>query len=468
MTGAARPLAGPLGAIVAFGLALLMCWPILLTGDAYVFFDTKGYLSMGDQILAPLLGGGGEAGGGGLPSASGPDEPASPLRSFAYGIFFATLNLIGGGLTIALGQGWLTIWTALILVPREAFARPVPALAILSLAALTTLPWYVSYMMPDLLAALVIAYGAVLWRAFDEIGPLMRILLGLFAAFALISHYGHPPMAAGLFGLVLLARAVQRRLTLSVAAAAVLPILFALLGNLGASSVALDQPSMAPKRLPILLARSIEDGPAAWYLAEACPAGEDLAICAAFDGEVPDDITAFLWGPGGIRSLTGSQLSAIRDEEARILWAAFRAYPVAQTASLLSNAALQTVRVGLSELSPAPTSDLLAAPQPEGRPSEALRRTFDPVVEGTTLLGALALLAACIARPARFAPVLIVVGGLFANAAIFGGLSAPVDRYQGRVVWLIPFLALIFLAETMNRRHSVSQVQRDDTGIITR
>jgi uncharacterized ion transporter superfamily protein YfcC len=41
----------------------------------------------------------------------------------------------------------------------------------------------------------------------------------------------------------------------------------------------------------------------------------------------------------------------------------------------------------------------------------------------------------------------MAVAGLAINAAIFGGLSVPVDRYQGRVIWIIPALAALFWLE---------------------
>lgn len=45
--------------------------------------------------------------------------------------------------------------------------------------------------------------------------------------------------------------------------------------------------------------------------------------------------------------------------------------------------------------------------------------------------------------------LLVLATGLLVNAFIFGGLSAPADRYQARVVWLVPLLALLF---TLNRQ----------------
>src|SRR5699024_7176596 len=135
----------------------------------------------------------------------------------------------------------------------------------------------------------------------------------------------------GIIGIALLWRLIARRLTLAVVVAGVLPVLFSPLANLSASSVALDTPSVAPLRLPILLARSIQDGPARWYLQEACPEAP-LAFCEAFGDNVPTNIPQFLWDENGIDSLSPELMNRIRAEEFHILALAFRAYPVEQTA----------------------------------------------------------------------------------------------------------------------------------------
>ncbi len=50
--------------------------------------------------------------------------------------------------------------------------------------------------------------------------------------------------------------------------------------------------------------------------------------------------------------------------------------------------------------------------------------------------------------------LLVAVAGLAINAAIFGGLSVPVDRYQGRVVWIVPVLAALFWLTRRNARYT--------------
>jgi hypothetical protein len=45
----------------------------------------------------------------------------------------------------------------------------------------------------------------------------------------------------------------------------------------------------------------------------------------------------------------------------------------------------------------------------------------------------------------------ILIGGVVANAAVTGILSTPHDRYQARVIWLIPLLAMIVLLRRRRR-----------------
>lgn len=436
-----RPAGIAIAALSALLCAIAMSWPILITGEVFVFFDTEGYLATGEKIFAIL----GNISGGNL-SLSEPSaglegsEDAGFLRSFGYSFFAAGMTALSGPLGLALAQGWIASFMMLALIPRQVL---IPAgLVLVMPLALTTLPWFTVFAMPDIFAAVTIIFGAALWRNFDTLTPWHKMLLVFLAACASLAHYGNPPLAFGLYSLVLGGRLIQRRLTPSVVLAAFLPILLGPVANLGASAAVLDTPSTAPKHLPILLARSIEDGPAAWYLAQACAARENLAICKAFDGNVPDDMTKFLWSDQGIQSLKAAEIEAIRREEAQVLLAAFVRYPAAQTKSLVRNAWLQFYSVGLAKIQTAPT--LHAASVQEDTQGSRLVTIFDQIVDWTTLIGALALLPLGFANRTWIAPIGIVVVGLALNAIIFGGLSAPDDRYQARVVWILPALALGF------------------------
>lgn len=458
-TGSAAPLLSARGGVIALLAALALCWPMLATGNYLVYSDTGSYIR-GGQIIWDMATGMLDAGDPRPPAGTGGDgaaaaaDPAGEqgggyvVRSFVYSVYTLAAGAAIWPAGFAVLQAAMTLWMLFALIGPDAAARPRILLAGFAfLAAFTTLPWFTVYLMPDMLAAAVLVYAAILVRRFDELGPWQRLAIGAIAAFAVVAHYGHGPLAAGLFGAVLLWRLVSRRLTLSVTVAALLPVLFSPLANLSASSVALDTPSVAPLRLPILLARSIDDGPARWYLRDACPEAP-LAFCEAFGDEVPSNIAEFLWDENGIDSVPPEVMARIREEEFRVLAAAFRAYPLRQTASFLENAALQTVKVGTGQIYLGANNDefRLTEPNPSG---QAVVDAFDTITPIGTAAGGLLLLGLLVSgrltRPE--AEILgVVLLGLLLNALIFGGLSAPVDRYQSRVAWLLPALAAIFMA----------------------
>lgn len=195
-------------------------------------------------------------------------------------------------------------------------------------------------MMPDLFAALVLLHAALLIRRFDDLTRTQQVVLTTIAAFATASHYGNPPLALGLFACALGWRMITRRWSAAALTGAIIPVLLTPLVNLTICAATLDRPSMAPLRLPIPLARSLEDGPARWYLEEACPEA-DLAVCVRFADGSADNISVFLWSDRGIESLPRTTVSQIQHDEIPVLFRAFLAYPVHQTASILRNAATQ-------------------------------------------------------------------------------------------------------------------------------
>lgn len=473
-TVSAAPLLTARGGLIALAAALVLCWPMLATDSYLVFSDSSSYVR-GGQIMwsmaIDMLGIGdvqpsAESDG----SGDGSEAPAAGdngkgrgyvVRSFVYSIYTLAAGAALWPAGFAVLQAALTLWMLFALIGPEAASRPrVLLTGFIYLAAVTTLPWFTAYLMPDMLAAAVLIYAAILVRRFDDLGPWQRFAIGAIAAFAVAAHYGHGPLAAGLFGAVLLWRLICRRLTLSVTVAALLPVLFSPLANLGASSVALDTPSVTPLRLPILLARSIEDGPARWYLRDVCPEAP-LAFCEAFGDQVPTNIAAFLWAEDGIEAVSPEVMARIRDEEFRVLAAAFRAYPLRQTASLFGNAALQTVKVGTGEIFLGADNEefRLSEPNPSG---QVVLRAFDIITPLGTAAGALLLLglfaSGRLTRPeAEIVGVLVL--GLLLNALIFGGLSAPVDRYQSRIAWLLPALAAIFMARRAGSVASTSALR---------
>jgi hypothetical protein len=453
--GDTAPLLSPRGVLAAFVIAATLSWPMLLVTAPLGYFDTLSYLQTGARTLdlalsvvqvAPSEAAVGADAAAGVATA---DDAGTvrQLRSFVYSAFLYLASLMPGGMVLA-----TIIQTAATIMVLFAFVTVVPQVGMALaggavLAGLTTLPWFASYAMPDILAAAVILYFALLAFGISHVGRGWRITLALIATFAVVSHYGHIPLAFGLMLAALAACALRRSLTVSVAAMAILPVMLAVGLNLTASAVTLDGPSLAPKRLPILLARAIDDGPAAWHLRDACPEA-GYAICDIFPQGVPDDISSFLWSNEGISSATPAELDAIRAEEGTIIWNAFRAYPVEQLASLLANTGLQMISIGTEHVNPlertGENGNLASANgMRDAYPALAM---FDSITFWGTLaataVAALVWAAGLLPRGAGWALGVCLIG-MFGNAFIFGGLSAPVDRYQSRVAWIFPALALV-------------------------
>ncbi len=452
-SAARRPVSAH-GVALALLAALLLSWPMLILNVPLLFPDVLGYINQGHEVIRSALSAllGGSDSPGGYVSSRG-------LRSAPYAVFVYLTSHPFGLLVPALLQASMTLLMLGALIDRETEAPPAAvATAVIVCGTLTSLPWFVSFLMPDILAAVVVLFAMVLVRTFDRLGPWQRLGLCAIAAFATMSHYGHIPLATACIGAALLIVLLQRRLTWIVALAGVAPLALALAANVVLGLAAYDGPSIAPRRLPLLLARSIEDGPARWYLEENC-ATEAYAVCGLFDNGVPDNIRDVLWGEHGLTKLSPEEMTRVRDEELIILWHAFLEYPGRQIWSLGGNSARQLVSLGTGEFAQADVSY---------RANGALHLEFDGgrerglldafgwlhttvVAVATLVILALAWLDGLKVGNREREVVAVLVVGLVCNAAIFGGLSAPADRYQSRIAWLVPLMAALFILERLRQ-----------------
>ena len=450
------------------GLALLaaivLCWPMLLVDGPLYYADTLAYLHHGEKIvgaamerLSPVPSLDPTAGAMAAQAGDSGAADGAKLRSIPYSLYAYLTAMTPAGLWITcVLQAAAVLWTFLVLVPRlEGRMIRRAAIGFAGVAGFTSLPWFVSYAMPDILGAILpVFYIAVLGRT-DKLAWWQTTALVILATGAVLSHYGHLPLAGALALLVIGWRWFERSLKPMTIVLCLLPVLLAALANYGAGRISTGEDSIAPKRLPILLARSLEDGPARWYLEDACPTAT-YAICDLFE-TMPNNIGSFLWAEDGYGKATDAQVEAIRREENTILLEAFRRYPVTQARALLGNAALQTVAVGTGEmwtLPPgAPPFDISEVALGEEVIDRPALRIFDIVIPLATGLAFLALILAwwrgLLGRD-QFLALAVTFAALAINAAIFGGLSAPVDRYQSRLVWLLPALLTVYATRWPN------------------
>ena len=479
MTDTDRFLFSRTGLVCVAVIAFVASWPMWVFQTQFVFADTQSYITGGRAIwltiwdLVPDLSAAPATSDGGQPAVHSGNLTTNETggstvgRSFLYSMLVYAGYGLFGLWSLPIVQGGVAALFALAFVDRHMLARPGVLIAGgIYVVFLTTLPWFVAFQMPDLYAAVPVLFAALLYARLDAFSPWQRALFVSLAALSVSFHYGYPPLMLGAAAIVLLVRLLEKRLKVWVLVAALVPVAFAPLVNLGASSVVLDTTSATPQRLPIVLARSLADGPAFWYLSEACPeAGH--AMCEAFGDNIPRGIGELLWDDDGVNSLTATQVARIRAEEMTVLWEAYKAYPVAQTRSLLGNAVKQAVIFGTDNIEAGQFDEATSRMgflAPGSAPIAALR-TFDGLVMWATWAGIVVCFAVALSgrvRREHAALLWISLAGLLINAAIFGGLSAPVERYQSRVIWILPMLAAMLLSAARSKR-TVSGRNSPDT-----
>jgi hypothetical protein len=452
--------------------SFLAIWPVLLHGGRPFMFDGDSYvyLDQGDRILRTILKVLDNLFSPAVNSTATTSEAGSVLkqatkdadaiRSISYAAFVGVLAPFGH---------LVVTWIQACLVMVFVYAVSLPVLPTLTtrglwaatvvMVTMTSLPLMSSLLMADVFGAIVVLYAVLLVWTIDQFTMSSQITLSAVALFAITTHYGNLPFAGLLVLAAILLRAYRggrlvRSIVMSVAVIATV-----LTGNIAVGMIGFDEVSVTPRRFPILLARSIEDGPAFWHLKANCAQAE-YAVCELWGDDIPTNVGDALWGPRGMENAPSDLYEQIRSEEITILWRSFKEHPLTQIGSLTKNAVIQLTRFDASYASvrDVETNDAGRSfgVKTEFQPLRPYRDAISTVQTITFAIALIGLLAIFVINPKNSPQrhiVLIVFLGLLSNAAIFGGLSAPADRYQARLTWLVPFLAMLLFLERKIPRH---------------
>ena len=468
--------------------ALLLSWPLLAFGSPSYVQDSVAYYKGGraavsfalskvggPEVATPATQASAEAN-----SAAPPPEnvakQVSGVRSITYSVAAYLLSAPGATLLLltivqALAAGTLMVATlgAFGELPTR---RTVVALILL--AGATTAATTSYFAVPDIFAGLLIGSTVLLTVAWSRLSLALRLLCTAIAAFAVTVHASHIPIAAGMtmLGLswIALRHYYKRPVPRWTWAWVIAPLALGGLTTLAVNRVAFGEVSLASKRYPFALARSVNDGPARWYLESNCP-NLRYAICEVYPHGLPKGgALEFLWGPGGVvERSTPEQLDRIRAEEADVVLAAAREYSAYEAGRLTLNIGRQLIGfrpypfVKHLALDDTGTPQLVAAPEPR----EWILTVVFVVTAISTAIG-LAWLgrAFFVRRPLR--PVIaLVILGILGNAVTCAILSAVANRYQARVVWLIPLFALALYGSSIGRRPAKAGQSFDDDDLAT-
>ena len=488
--------------LVLAGLIILILWPSFWNRGPFYYIDTRTYMRSEDAAINKFthLRTAWTAADSDAPAAAGsPGSEAAERslhnigaahtrsledikkkgimlgRSLYWGLLLY-LGAVSGGFWLTILLQAAAVLFALYLSVR-ALEMPVwPALPWIcaGLCAVSDVSFFASYLMPDIFAGLTVLACAVLISAQHRLAPAESVLWYLLLAFALLSHDTCVLIAVALLGMAvaanLLRRSFANRLGLFII------LLAAVTAYAGQSLVAYGitrSTGAEPLRFPLIAARLVDDGPGTDYLRATCPKS-NFTLCA-YRSEFPMSSYTFLFGTEPGKSVyeiaSYDQRRALSAEQFRFLLAVLRYDPFGVARSVLHNAAAQFLNFGLADFQYNPgekdTMDRTF-------PIEVLAQIHSTAAyKGTmpwVLLKALPyfcvigsflylLLAWFAILPGRaMSPLLKRVfvwafAGMILNAAICGGISANEARYQARVVWLVPLLALLVEARAAGDRH---------------
>jgi hypothetical protein len=443
----ARRLAWP----AAAALMVALLGPALWNGFPLIYADTGGYL------LRPFAG-------------------ALELgRSALYGAFLAAAIPLEFWPNV-LVQAALAIWIIVLTLRThlEGLRPAIVLLVVLALAGLTSLPWTVSQLMPDVFVPLAaLAFHLLAFRS-TQLRTIEIVGLGALAAFAIASHMSILGMGLALLAAyaVMLLPALRFELPrprLALPAAALCAgIGLALTSN----AMIGGQFAFTPGGANFLFGRLVQDGIVGRYLERVCP-DPTLRLCA-YRNELPESNDDWMWSPESPFHKLGSWQEFTPEAE-RIIVGTILTDPGAHIVTAVRAALQQLVTLGTGEgVSPEDHQHAVwvlseHAPYAMARFNAAgqQRDLFDftainwvQVPIALTATAALPIIVVLLRRrrPAVAALALTALLALLANAAICGIFSVPNARYQSRLAPIAALAALVAVLDLRRSRQSRSQL----------
>lgn len=476
---------------------LALLWPAILNRQPFLFTDTSAYVRGFDAAIYKATGvsthwtsekslshaGGGVARTAASPgptlranAAAPPPKEAPPVlagRSIYYGALIYLSDLLKGFWPIAILQATLLAMAmAMALRQLSDPARLSNRTKLVSLAVVvlfTPAAYFAGMVMPDIFGGLAVLATASLLFLWTRLDGISRAFWTLLLAVALLFHSANTLMVAGMTVLGLLAWAtrivrIDRRGLIAVVGAVVV----GLLGEAAFSLAVKKTTGHAPIRPPFVTARLLEDGPGLDYLRRTCP-GNGYAACRYLD-RLPLSSDKFLWasGAGGVFSTAPpAEQRKLAAEDGAFSKSVLLDRPVAVLGTTIVSVGRQ---LGQSEMNVFNYPPFRVEGYREKLPADTMAEVARtkaysmqmPVRYLEILTLPLAALSMAIIGwwawryrrryPQQAAFVAMVAAGFLVNAAIFGALSTPHGRYQNRLIWILPLLAVPLALRRLEKR----------------
>ena len=482
---------------------LALMWTGLVNGQPFFFPDSTNYIRAAD--LAVHLASGrtlstawtaryAEQLPAGPPAAHAPlpDRPDTAEADHRTSANDLKSGLVMSGRSPYIGAliyaGWVLGWFwpfvllqaviayLLIIMVLRRFDVATPrlvTLVTLVLALTTSLPTYNSMLLADGFAS----FGMLAVALLALPGRLSRWQIAFLVAvmvMSAIAHLTHLTMLIGMTGTLVLLRLLgwlrpPPRAWYAAVGTIVVAVL-ALQATTFATRMAIGR---APQLLPLLTSRFYADGPGQKFIEAGCD-GNRFEACRIPMGK-PYNNAAWLFSVepqyGAYMLASPEQRRIMGEEDVAFAMAVLRAYPVEQVTASARNTLQQllwidydalnqgcgTVPTCWESLPPAVRARFMRTPSGRNAwPRDLMNAILYAAVIASLL--ALAVTLPMLARRDRMALVqmrnlLVITGVGMLVCCFFGGAVAdPQYRYQGRLIWLPVFFALVAVLRTRQAR----------------
>jgi hypothetical protein len=339
---------------------------------------------------------------------------------------------------------------------------------VLALSLFTGLGWLVGWVMPDLFGPLLYLSVFLLMFAGETLGVGERVALGGIAWWGIVAHASHLLIVVGLcpvLAVVLLLQGRGLRQSLLGVRPVALILLVAVASQVGLNWYLDDKPSLMGNRPPYLLARVLADGPGRWYVQKHC-GDAALGSCDQLK-YATDDAEEFLWGKHGWANASAEERYRWNREEMPVVLGTLRESPRQELRIAAAHFWEQLLNYGVYSYDAnawiAESIDVVlpgksGVYQRSRQAHNKLDEDFFSSVQDWALYVSLLLIAlwAIFGRrlwsPGLAGLSVLILYVVLANAAVTGNFSNVEDRYEARVIWLVPLLALAFLLTWLDRR----------------
>jgi hypothetical protein len=340
------------------------------------------------------------------------------------------------------------------------------------LSVSTSIPWFTGQLMPDFFLGIGLLSAYTLIYHYNSLNNLKRIfLLAIFISTSLV-HYSNIPIILSTLSLflilIIIYKTDDKTLHKSIITRSAILIILALM-ILIANHLYIKTYSQQLPTAHFLVNRLTDDGIIQKLLDEHCTSNKYI-LCPYKDNVKP----SYLWnGKKSPFELIGGLKSPV-EESWRMIYDSLIYYPLDHFLSALRTTIKQifsfntgdglkvyNIKSSINRIIKGLYNyeyiDFTNSKQQQGKLEKLLSIT-KPVHNIVVGISFLALLLSLIRRKnhadATFFLTIFILSAIICNAAVCGIFSGVYDRYQSRIIWLVPFTAIVILLRWYDSREN--------------